>query len=334
MRLPRLVVPVLFALLASGLLAACQRAGDADIARTDDGEMRLGSVEVVDTVARTVAPNDRPLVLKGMRGTVRLRGADQSTAELSFVRRGRGEGRDDSQEVLDGISITESGTESEYTYTLEAGQEDYAAVDIRGQVPRQTALRIDRLSGSVHIEGVEGALTIEHDHGDVEVQGAAASVETILKNGDVQVGFRTLPVEGPLQLETSNGTIDLRLPAGASAQIDAQTNVGTIRTQGLSFATEQFAPADAGARFNAQLGASEPTIELRTQNGSITLQARDTTSANTTDAEQRLTSTIPTTDTTMPARSAPDTQRADTLSPDTTRPDTTRMDQDTVSANP
>jgi hypothetical protein len=102
----------------------------------------------------------------------------------------------------------------------------------------------------------------------------------------------------------------------------------------LSFATEQFAPADAGARFNAQLGAGEPTIELRTQNGSITLQARDTTSANTTDAEQRLTSTIPTTDTTMPARSAPDTQRADTLSPDTTRPDTTRMDQDTVSANP
>ena len=329
MRLPRLVVPVLFALLASGLLAACQRAGDADIARTDDGEMRLGSVEVVDTVARTVAPNDRPLVLKGMRGTVHLRGADQSTAELSFVRRGRGEGRDDGQEVLDGISITESGTESEYTYTLEAGQEDYAAVDIWGQVPRQTALRIDRLSGSVHIEGVEGALTIEHDHGDVEVQGAAASVETILKNGDVQVGFRTLPVEGPLQLETSNGTIDLRLPAGASAQIDAQTNVGTIRTQGLSFATEQFAPADAGARYNAQFGENGPTIEVQTQNGSILVQSADTT-----DAEQRPTSTIPTTDTTMPARSAPDTQRADTLSPDTTRPDTTRMDQDTVSANP
>lgn len=309
MNVSRLLVSSLLVLSVGGLFAACQRAGESDIARTDDGVMRLGSVEVVDTVARVVAPNDRPLVLKGLRGTVRLRGADQSTADLSFVRRGRGESRDDGQEVLGGISITESGTESEYTYTLEAEQENYAAVDVRGPVPRQAALQIDRLSGSVHIEGVEGALTIEHDHGDVEVQGAAASVETTIKNGDVHVGFQSVPSEGPILLETSNGDIDLRLPTGASAQIDAQTDVGTIRTQGLSFSAEQFAPVNAGARYNAQLGEGGVTIEMRTQNGSILVRSADTT-AN--EMERKEPSTVPSDTVTADDTPTPQDTRSDT----------------------
>lgn len=291
--------------------------------------MRLGSVEVVDTVGRVVAPNDRPLVLEGLRGSVHLTGAEQTTADLSFVRRGRGDSREDGQSVLEDISITESGSETKYTYTLAAEEKKYTAVDIRGQVPRSSALRIDRLSGPVHLDGVRGKLTIEHEHGDVRVQGAAAPVETTIKNGDVEVGFQAVPAEGPILIETSNGDIHLGLPPTASAQIDAQTDAGTIRTQGLSFNTEQFAPVNAGARYDAVLGVGEPTIELRTQNGSITLQAHDTTSADTADAGQRPAPTVPTTDTMMPARSVPDTQRADTLSPDTTR-----MDQDTVSANP
>lgn len=325
MHFSRLSVAVFFALIAGGLLAACQRTGDSDIARTGDGVLRLGSVEVVDTVARAVAPTGRPLVLEGLRGSVQLKGADRSTADLSFVRRGRGDSRDDGQSVLDGITITESGTEAEYTYTLEADQEKYAAVDIQGEVPSPVALRIDRLSGPVDIEGVEGKLTIDHQHGDVQVQGAAAPVEATLKNGDVQVDFQSVPSEGSVLLETSNGDIHLGLPPNASAQIDAQTEVGTIRTQGLSFTAEQFAPINAGARYDAELGTGEPTIELRTQNGSITLRAvTPSGTADTTAAP----ATVPSTDTTIVAQ--PDTGTASdtvaTTDPDTMDPDTTAAD--------
>ena len=276
----RLLVISLF-VAGSGLLGACQQE-ESDVSRTSDGVMRLGAVEVVDTVNRAVVPNARPLALEDLRGSVQLSGTDQETADLSFVRRGRGESQDDGRSVLEGISITESGTEAEYTYTLEAEESDYAAVDIQGQVPRPSALRIDRLSGSVEMDGVEGALTIRHDHGSVDVEGAAAPVEVTIKNGDVRVGFRAVPAEGPLQLQTSNGDVDVGLPPDASAQVDARTNVGTIRTQGLSFSSEQFAPVDAGARYTAQLGEGGPTLEVRTENGSITLQAQDTIRADTT----------------------------------------------------
>jgi len=317
----RFLIVSLLALTIGGLLAACQRTGDSDIARTDDGVMRLGSVEVVDTVARAVAPTGRPLVLEGLRGSVHLTGTDQTTADLSFVRRGRGDSQADGQSVLEGISITESGTEAEYTYTLAADQDNYAAVDIRGQVPRSAALQIDRLSGAVHIQDVEGALTIDHQHGDVDVQGAAAPVEATIRNGDVQVVFQSVPAEGEMLLETANGNIDLGLPPEAAAQIDAQTDVGTIRTQGLSFTAEQFAPINAGARYNAETGEDGLTIELRTQNGSITLRAvAPTDTADTTSAP----ATVPSTDTTMAPQTDADT--VDTMGTDTMSVDTTAAD--------
>lgn len=296
----RLLVVSLF-VLGSGLLGACQQGGESDVSRTSDGVMRLGAVEVVDTVARAVALNARPLALEGLRGSVQLSGADQETADLSFVRRGRGADQDAGRSVLEGISITESGTESEYMYTLEAEESDYAAVDIRGQVPRSSALRIDRLSGSVEIDGVEGALTISHDHGAVDVEGAAAPVEVTIMNGDVQVGFRAVPSEGTLRLRTSNGDVDVGLPPDASVQVDARTDVGTIRTQGLSFAPEQFAPVNAGANYTAQLGDGGPTLEVRTENGSVTFRAR-------------------------PTAAPPDTAQADTVSPTSSEPTVPAMD--------
>ena len=323
----RILVISLCSLILAGLLMACQRAGERDVTRTEGGVMRLGSVEVVDTVARAVAPTGRPLVVEGMRGSVRLLGADRSTAALSFIRRGRGESRDDGQEVLEDISITERGTESTYTYTLQADRETYAAVDVRGQVPRETALQIDRLSGTVHIEGVEGRLTIDHEHGDVEVQDAAALVEVNIENGDVQVGFQSVPSEGRIRLRTANGDVGVRLPPTSSVLVDAQTNVGLIRTRGLSFTAERLKPINAGARYNAQVGDGGPTIEMRTENGSITIQARDTTRVDT--AGTAPPPTVPSTDTIFPAQTDLDTVEADTVAPDTSM-----MEPDTIPESP
>ena len=298
------------------------------MARTGDGVLRLGAVEVVDTVTRAVAPSDRPLVVEGLRGSVRLTGAEQTTADLSFVRRGRGDTREAGQSVVEGLSITESGTDAEYTYTLAAEQEDYAAVDVRGQVPRRTALRVDRLSGPVRVAGMEGPLTIAHAHGDVTVQGAAGPTEVTIKNGDVEVGFRALPPEGTNLIETANGDLRLRFPPPAAVQVDAQTDAGTIRTRGLSFATEQFAPINAGARYDAQRGDGGPTVELRTQNGNILIEAADTSTTDTTATAPQEPATVPSTDTIVSPQpdadtaetTAPDTIQADTAAVDTTRP--------------
>lgn len=300
-------------ILLIGVFGACGCAEEPEVTRTDEGVVRLGSVQAVDTVNRAVAPNDRQLVLEGIRGSVRLRGADRANAALAFMRRGRGASPEAARSVLEGISITEQGTSGEYVYTWSAAEEDYATVDVRGRVPRRVPLRIDRVGGEVHLVDLKGALTIQHQHGSVDVHGAASRVDVGIQNGDVRVDFQSLPSEGPLQLRTNNGDIRVGLPPNASIRVDARTDVGVVRTRGLSLDTERFAPINAGAQYNGQMGTGGPTLELRTQNGSITLQPADTTQV---DSTALTPPSKPTPDTVVPG-GAPDTILPDTASVDT-----------------
>lgn len=318
----RLIAYILVAIPLVVLVGACEESGSSDIGQTEEGTLRLGSVEAVDTVSRAVAPNDRPLVLNSFRGSVQLTGGRGETAELMFLRRGRGEDAEAARSVLEDISLTEEGTSEAYTFTLESEGEAYAAVDIQGTVPPPTAVQIEQLSGPVQIHGVEGALTLQHEQGSVEVLGAAAPVEVEVQNGDVRVDFRHLPPEATVTLRTANGDVQLGLPTDASARLEARTNVGAIRTGDLSLMEERFTPLNAGGRYNAELGNGEASIDLRTDNGVITIQATDTTRRAPTPPPDTI--PIPPSDTVVTQR--PDT--ADTVSTeqeDTTEADTTDL---------
>jgi hypothetical protein len=321
----------LLALLAAGLLGACQQPGTTDVDQTDDGVLRLGSVEAVDTVARAVAPNDRPLVIDGFRGRVDLAGAAQQTAELRFVRRGRGEDAETARGVLEDVTVTESGSEENYTYTLETDGAAYAAVDVRGTVPREAALRIERASGPVTIDGVRGALTVRHEDGPVTLRGTGGPVDVEIQNGDLTVRAASLPADGALRLRTSNGDVTLRLPPDASAQIRAETSAGALRTQGLALTEERFDPQGAGGRYEARLGAGATAVELRTENGSVLVAAAapgalDTTGTAPAGDEGPAALDVPASDTTVGPRPAADTARAGTTGAEPAGADTTAAD--------
>jgi hypothetical protein len=68
--------------------------------------------------------------------------------------------------------------------------------------------------------------------------------------------------------------LTLAVPDGASAQVVAETQAGSINVQDLQFESRRLEPQGAGARFEAQLGAGNTTVDLRTQNGTITLRGR------------------------------------------------------------
>ncbi|MFO8099666.1 MAG: DUF4097 family beta strand repeat-containing protein [Salinibacter sp.] len=301
--------------------SGCQSSVDTDVDRAADGTVRLGAVEAVDTLSRAVAPSDRPLRIDGIRGAVAIRGDTTATADLSFIRRGRGADPDDARATLDGISVEESGSEETYTYTLESSSQTtaYAAVDVAGTVPRATALQIEKTSGPVTIDGVEGALTVRQSHGPVTLRGTAGPVDVSVQNGSLSVGVQALPSDASVTLETDNGDVTVAVPPEASARLDARTNAGTLRAQGLSLSNERFDPVDAGGRYRADVGDGDALIEVRVKNGDIRFRAADTTA--TMPAPDTL--SVPPSDTTV-APSAP----ADSARPDTaeTDPDTTEAD--------
>jgi len=317
----RSVLFVFAVLLTVGLAGGCEQPSTSDVNQTEKGVVRLGSVEAVDTVARAVAPSGRPLVIDGFRGRVDLRGGDGETADLQFVRRARGEDAETARGVLQDVTITESGSEQSYTYTLETDGRAYAAVDVSGTVPRGGALRIEQSSGPVVIDGVAGPLTVKHEHGPVTIRDASASVEVEAKNGDLDVAVQSVPADATIALRTKNGDVTLRLPPNASVQINAETSAGNIRTRGLALTGQEFLPRDAGGEYAAQLGPGDASVELHTENGSVLVQSAEMDTTMSEPESESL--SPPPSDTTVTGPSAPDTaQTADTTSvnpaPDTT----------------
>lgn len=328
-----LSTPFVVLLLVVGL-GACEQPSTTDVDRTEEGVLRLGSVEAVDTLTRAVSPSGRPLTIEGVRGTVELQGTDDPTAQLRFVRHGRGKDAETARGVLADLDITESGSETGYTYTLEKNGGAYAAVDVTGAIPRTTALTIDRTTGPVSITGIEGLLTVTHEHGAVSIREAADSVTVEVKNGDVDVQFAALPSAAEVTLRTVNGDVNLSLPPDASAQLSAETSVGAVQTQGLDLTEQHFTPRDAGGQYSAQLGDGAASVELQTKNGSILIAAVDTGRAEPAPgdpvaAPERTGAvpdlTVPPSDTTVTPTAPSDTATVDTtnVERDTTQVDTT-----------
>jgi hypothetical protein len=302
-------VATLFLAAAGVGLAGCQTGGEEDVSRTADGTLRVGRVAAADSVRRAVGPGGRTLVIDGFRGSVRLRATDATTARFLFVRHGRGDDAASAREAMRGVEITERGTAEEYAYELSSDAEARTRVDVRGQIPRSTALRLEQTSGPVTVSGPAGEVTVRHRHGSVEVIDARSSVDVAIENGDVTARFRTLPPEARVRLQTANGDLSLGLPPDASVQVNAETSVGDVRVRGLQFSPQRLIPTEAGARYAAQRAGGRAVVEMRTENGTVTLEAVDTTAAPTGPA-------LPAADTTRPAAPVPtDTVPATGASP-------------------
>jgi hypothetical protein len=230
-------------------------------------------MEATETVRRGVTPGERTLVIDAFRGGVFLQASTDPTASLTFTKRGRGGDAESAGSVLESITITESGTSEAYTYEVAAEDANRATVDVRGAIPPQTPLRVEKDVGPVEIDSLTGPLTVRQAYGDVRIRGAAADTDVEIEAGDITVRFRRLLETASVKLRTQNGDITLALPPDASAQVTAETQAGVIRSQGLSFGAQSLAPLNAGFRYSAQLGDGEASVDLTTENGTITLEA-------------------------------------------------------------
>ena len=293
------------------LLSACGPSPDADIGRTHDGALRPGAIEVTDSLTRIVSPADRRLVFDGFRGRFRLQGRDGETADLTLTKRGRGTDSTEARSVLDDIRVTETGTADTYTFEIESPEPPRSAVDVVGTVPHSVSLRMNQESGRFDLRGARGPIVVRQRFGDVRIRDASEEVEVSVETGDLTVEMDAVPPDARISLRTANGDVHFALPPQASVQVDAQTRSGEVRVQGLTFAQERLTPVDAGARYTAQLGGGDAVVELRTENGIVTLAAADTLAPDTPRLSPALADSL---------ASPPDTMVRDTMVPDTIAP--------------
>ncbi len=256
----------LFALL---LVAAC---GKSDSVRQGaDGALLLGGVEQTEVVERGVVPGRRSLVLTGFSGDITLSGTQSDQAALRFTKKGRGDSEDDAREALDDITIEEAGDDTAYRYTFRSRNPARTAVDVEGTVPAGTRLEITLDNANVVVRAFSAPVVIRVQNGRVQVASASSDVDVETQNGDMTVALARVPETARVRLATQNGRIALGLPVDAGARIEASTEVGRIRSEGLDFRSQNLEPKGAGATFRAAMGSGAARVEIETQNGSIEL---------------------------------------------------------------
>ena len=253
------------------LISGC-RTEREDIVLGDADELIVGQREVQDSSTRGVDPGNRTIVLSGFNGDIELRGSNDPTARLEFIRRARGATDERAQEVLQSVEVDESGTDDSYRFAMTTSDPARSAVDVRGTVPVGSSLNIELQSGHISIVNVDGPIDITNENGGIEVSGASQRMNLNTRNGDIAFDMRMIPPEGNVVAETRNGSIEAGLPTSASLRVDARTSVGDIYVSGLAFENRRLDRRQAGARFSAQLGGGTTDVNVNTENGSIRLR--------------------------------------------------------------
>jgi DUF4097 and DUF4098 domain-containing protein YvlB len=140
-------------------------------------------------------------------------------------------------------------------------------VTFKVKVPKTVSLVVGTVNGEVHVTGVQGAVKIRTTNGAISGEEIGGALDAGTTNGEIRVQVTTVQPDG-IRLDTTNGAVDLRMPADAKATIAARWRNGGFDASGLKPEGET-----DRHRYDGKLNGGGPRIELSTTNGSIRISS-------------------------------------------------------------
>src|SRR5262249_52315136 len=144
---------------------------------------------------------------------------------------------------------------------------DRAKINFDVQVPRGVRLNAQTTNGGVHCTNLDSVVQATTTNGNVEVSTSEwASARTT--NGGVRVSIGSAKWSGDLELLTTNGSVDVPLPASAEFQVHASTTNGGISSDFPITVQGKFGPKS----LSGTVGAGGRELRVTTTNGAIDLK--------------------------------------------------------------
>lgn len=210
--------------------------------------------------------------LDNVNGDVVVETWDRAEVRVQAVR------RSDSREALDGLKIeVEAGPSSVRIDTEYPSSKGWfggghrTEVEYTLTVPRQSRIdAIDLVNGTLRVTGVEGGVSAESVNGAIELQGVAGSVDASTVNGSIEVRLTTVGDRDDVNLESVNGGIELLVPAGTGAEVEAETVNGRISNE---FDIPVHKGKWVGSDMRGTVGSGGARVRMETVNGRIAMKA-------------------------------------------------------------
>ncbi len=95
-------------------------------------------------------------------------------------------------------------------------------------VPRSAELELQAVNGPMRIDRVTGPLRVNVVNGLIDVVGGGSVQRLHLVNGAIDAGITDLSRSPDVDIACINGSIDLTVPSGFKARVDAHTLLGPL----------------------------------------------------------------------------------------------------------
>lgn len=209
----------------------------------------------------------------GRNGGIRVRAWDQNDTHVQAVVQARARTEARARQIVDSVQIQATGGNVNAAGPdLDGYHRESWSVSFRISVPRQTDLNLNARNGGITIQGVSGNIQFDTTNGGVRLTDLAGWVHGRTRNGGLHVALNGSTWDGTgLDVETTNGGVDLAIPDGYSAELETRTVNGGFRTEFPITVQGNLTPRRG---LNTRLGAGGPPLRVRTTNGGVRITKR------------------------------------------------------------
>jgi hypothetical protein len=260
-----------------------------------------------ETVTQSFTPGATPhVVVEMFNGKVEVMTGSDNTVKVDVVKRGGGVSQQAAQDDLKNVEVTM--TQDGDTIRVVAKRTDQrvdignsgasaelrvpngAILDLRSSNgPITTSgpvsdVKAQTSNGSIDVRGPLGQLDLTTSNGPITVNGGSGSISVETSNGPIDITadnavvvgrtsngpihFTGSPASGRSEMDTSNGSIVVTLPASAQFVVDADTSNGKISSD-FAVTAQDFSDNRLFGTVGNDPGV---TLRLQTSNGPIQIR--------------------------------------------------------------
>ena len=216
-------------------------------------EVRELTVKAGGTLSVDASPN----------GGIRVTGTDRKDVLVRAVVHTWAASAEDARAMFKDIVVREDTT------IRAQGPSQYGktgwSVSYEIEAPRNTDLNLDTTNGGITITSLRGNMDFETTNGGIRLDGVAGNVRGRTTNGGVDVTLTGAKWEGDaLDLRTTNGGVQMRVPEDYSARLETRTTNG-----GLDIAFPVTVQGRIGKEISTTLGKGGALLRAETTNGGV-----------------------------------------------------------------
>jgi hypothetical protein len=216
----------------------------------------------------TLAGGDATVEIANVSGKIDVEAVDGNVLDVKAVVSARGATEEEAQQAVAKVEISEEASPArvrlQAKYPRELGRRG-VEVTYTIRAPRSARISLENVNGHVSVGGAFASVKAETTNGSVRGERLGNSVVATTMNGEIKMQMASMGGDG-VTLETTNGSIDLKLPGDAKATVSARCVNGGIAVTDLPF---EKSGEGSRRKLDGTINGGGPAVKLETVNGHI-----------------------------------------------------------------